>query len=73
MSVNHIIDLTPIATLSRLRALSAIANRIVDLTPLLSLKKLQFVSLIGNRLSTTAIRQQVPALRENGAEVVLGE
>jgi Leucine-rich repeat (LRR) protein len=56
-----------------LRTLSAIANRIEDLAPLLGLEKLQSVFLIGNQLNREAIGQQVPALREKGVEVVLGE
>ena len=62
-----------LAGATALRRIDASLNLIEDLWPLFGLERLGFVALSGNPLSSSAVTEQVPALRERKVEVELAE
>ncbi len=66
---NQISDLTPLQGLTSLTKLYLPENCISDLFPLLGLSVLVYLDLDYNPLSATAIKDQIPQLRDNGVGV----
>ena len=76
LSHNQIVDPSPLASLSALRLLDLGANEIKDIRYLVAGKSLtrgDTLYLTDNPLGDLAIKEQIPALRARGVEVIMDE
>ena len=62
---NGITDVKPLAGLTKLKQLQLGNNEIEDVRPLNGLDQLDWLGLVGNPISSSALRQQIPALMKN--------
>jgi len=76
LNFNQVSDLSPLAGLTQLSDLSLGDNQISDLSPLVANEAIAentYVNVSGNPLSESACTEQVPALRQRGAAVNIGD
>ena len=67
--MNHINDISALASLTNLERLSLNENQISDISPLTDLKNLSYLNLQSNPLNQDACDTHIPQILENNPDI----